>query len=206
MIGTGSRGQLASDGRFLLALMLAVAVGAIFGYVVYRHVSKPFVRDRLKEPVVVDLLDRAKHNGLRLESPPDTNAVDYVQTKIFTIAGDTRDVLYMHPTSSASFHGWLPDDLRLEFAVGMDPGVWDKPGDGVQFQLEVRDGDEVTILFDTFLDPKRDLSARRWVDSSVDLSRFAYREIDLILRTLPGASSEFDWAGWAGLRMVYVEP
>ena len=56
--------------------------------------------------------------------------------------------------------------MRLDFAVGLDPQVWDKPGDGVQFQVEVRDGDERTLVFDTYLDPKRNPSDRRWVDAS----------------------------------------
>jgi hypothetical protein len=31
----------------------------------------------------------------------------------------------------------------------------------------------------------------------VDLSGYARRDIELVLRTLPGASGDHDWAGWA---------
>ncbi len=201
----GSR-QVVGDRRALLALVLAAAIGAVLGYLVFQRLSTPFVRDREQSPSAVDLLAMARGNRLRLEVPPGANATDYIQTKAFAIGGETRQVLHMQPPSSASFQGRLQDEERLEFAVGLDPQVWDKPGDGVEFQVEVRDGDEAEILFATYVDPKRNLSDRRWIDGSVDLSRFAYREIELVLRTLPGASADFDWAGWAEPRLVYIDP
>ncbi len=205
MADTGSR-QEVSDRRTLLALLLAAALGAALGYCIQQWLSTPFVRDREQNPVAVDLLAMARGNRLRLDVPPGANAIDYIQTKTLAIGGDTRQVLYMHPPSSATFQGRLLDEVRLEFSMGLDPEVWDKPGDGVEFQVGLRDGGMATTLFATYLDPKRDPSCKRWVDGSVDLSRFAYREIELVLRTLPGRSADFDWAGWAAPRMVYIDP
>jgi hypothetical protein len=205
MMDTASS-RAVGDRKALLVLALGVAFGAVLGYFLYQQLSTPYVRPRVLDPLVVDLQDLARQNRLRLEAPPGATVEDYLQTKSFTIGGDTRQVLYMHPTSSATFHGRLPDQLLLEFSVGLDPGVWDKPGDGVEFQVEVRDGAEATTAFVAYLDPKRNLADRRWVDASVDLSRWAFREIDLVLRTLPGASTEYDWAGWSELRLVYAEP
>ncbi len=198
--------QSTGDRKVIIGFTLAVAIGALFGYLVYQQLSTPFVRERVRQPVVVDLVDMARENRLQLQAPQGANAAEYIQTKAFTIGGDTRAVIFMHPTSSAAFHMRLPDELRLDFALGLDPEVWDKAGDGVQFQVEVRDQGKATTVFSQYLDPKKNPSDRRWVDASVDLSYFAYREVDLVLRTFPGASNEFDWAGWATPRLVYATP
>ncbi len=198
--------QVVANQRIFISLALAVALGTVLGYLVYLQTATPYVRDRVKDPIVLDLWDMIRQNRVQLEAPSGANAVDYVQTKTFTINGDTRDVIYMHPTSSASFHWRLPDQVLLEFAVGIDSAVWDKAGDGVEFQVEVHDGDKSTTVFSTYLDPKKNPADRRWVDTSVDLSPWAFRDIDLLLRTRPAASADFDWAGWATPRIVLANP
>lgn len=41
-----------------------------------------------------------------------------------SIEGDSRPVLYMHPTSSASTRVWLPEEAKLELALVIDPEAW----------------------------------------------------------------------------------
>lgn len=205
-LGTMSTGlkQSVTNNVSVLCLALSLVAGIVLGYIVYRQMSKPVIPERAK--VSVDLLDLAKHSRLLLEVPLSANANDYIHTKAFTIRGDTREVLFMHPPSSALFDGRLTDEMCLEFAIGTDPDVWDKPGDGVEFQVEIHDSNTSTIVFSAYVDPKRNVSDRRWIETSIDLSRFAFQRIQLVLRTLPGISGEYDWAGWANPRMLYMNP
>jgi hypothetical protein len=185
-------------------LTLSLVAGIALGYIAYQQLSEPFISGRTNSSV--DLLDLAKHHKLLLEIPPRANASNYIHTKTFTIRGDTREILFMHPPSSALFDGRLTDEMHLEFAIGIDPDVWDNSGDGVEFQVEVRDSSASTIIFSNYIDPKRNISDRRWIETSLDLSRFAFQRIQLVLRTLPGASEEHDWAGWANPRIIFKNP
>jgi hypothetical protein len=199
-------GKTRSGPGDVIRVTLAVIFGIALGYVAYLQLPTSAPREPAQTEAARDLLAMVKQFGVQSEVPPGASAGDYIHPKTFSIAGDTREVLFMHPPSSALFDLWLPDEVRLEFAVGMDPDVWDKPGDGVKFQMEVRDGDRTVRLFSARVDPRANPSDRRWLDASVDLSKFAFQRVHLVLRTLPGASGENDWAGWAGLRMVPATP
>ena len=81
--------------------------------------------------------------------------------------------------------------------MALDPQVWDRPGDGVDFEVEVRSGERVEKVFSAYVDPKKDLAQRRWTEASVDLSPYGGQVVELTLSTLPHASPDHDWAGWA---------
>ena len=76
------------------------------------------------------------------------------------------------------------------------------PGDGVDFLVEVRRGDDVELLFSSYVNPKQDTSQRGWLFDAVDLGHLAGQEVDIVLRTLPHESPDADWAGWAVPRIV----
>ena len=151
---------------------------------------------------VLNLLEEAKWKRLAIAAPEGTNPDDYVHMEKFDIEGRSQDVIFMHPISSASTRVQLPRGTKLQFAVALKPEAWGKPGDGVDFQVEVRNGSESEIAFSRYVDPKNDPSDRRWIYASVDMDRFAGEEIDLVLKTLPHSSADFDWAGWASPRLV----
>lgn len=180
-----------------VALLAALVSGLALVY--WGNVA---ITTQLVEPVTnrfVNLISKAKDKKLNLEVPHNAKPDDYIHWRTFTIEGDTREVLYMHPASSAWLWVWLPQEAKLEFALGVDPEVWGKSGDGVEFQVEVKPegASEAQVAYSAFVDPKNRPGDRRWVDVSVDLSRFAHKEVQLRLRTLPGASGDYDWAGWA---------
>jgi hypothetical protein len=203
---TGLAQRARSSWGDAVRLALAVIAGVALGYFAYLQLPAAGPVARTQTAGTTDLLALVKQFGVQVEVPPGANPGDYVHPKIFSIGGDTREVLFMHPTSAALFDLWLPDEMRLEFAIGMDPEVWDRSGDGVEFQMELREGDRSIPLFSAYIDPRSNPSDRRWVEASVDLSRFAFQRVNLVLRTLPGASAEHDWAGWATLRMVPATP
>jgi hypothetical protein len=91
------------------------------------------------------------------------------------------------------------------FGYALNPAVFDKAGDGVGFRIEVKDAaGKISTLFSRYIDPKRDVQERRWMDSSIDLSRYQGQQIELLFSTDPGpkGDSAYDWAAWSGLHFA----
>ena len=76
--------------------------------------------------------------------------------------------------------------------------------DGMGFKLEIKDGEAVQTLFETHIDPRNVPADREGRQVRINLSRYAGREIELLLSTdarLTG-NGFGDYGGWAGLRFV----
>ncbi len=185
--------------KWLLAIMAGTAVGILFGV--------PFVKPAAATaPLQIDLVGSSETVQVAYETPIGARLDDYIANRSFTINGDTRKVLFMHPPSSASFSLLLPaESASLRFGIAIQPEAWSKPGDGVDFDVHVKHWDkaarraESDALFSQYIDPKHDASQRRWVDVAVDLSHFGGEWVTLVFSTSPHASPDYDWAGWSGL-------
>lgn len=156
----------------------------------------------VKNGTVFDLLVEAEGKRMRLLAPEGRPADDFIHLRSFTLRGDTRSILYMHPPGSASRGVWVPSGARLEYTVGMDEGVWDKTTDGVEFRIAVREGERLTPVAARRVDPKSQPSDRGWISGSVDLSQFAHRTVELVISTDSVGASDFDWGGWATARIA----
>ncbi len=186
----------------LVALILAWLSLAAAVYVAYLGLAASRMSDWVEHRVVADILSEVTSGRLSVSAPEGQKPEAYVTSKTFSIQGDPRSVLYMHPSASASISVWLPESARLEFAAGLDPAVWDKAGDGVEFEVKVDNGANQLSLFKQFVDPKNRPSDRRWIEASVDLSAFAHQKVNVVFSTRPGATDEYDWAGWANARIA----
>jgi hypothetical protein len=128
-----------------------------------------------------------------------------IEAREFTVAGQTRTVLYEHPPYER-----LPYRVtitsatrRFSFGLAMQPAVYDGSmpmcGDGVEFRLEIRDaGGRTALLYDRYIDPKHKPEERKWIDGSVDLSGYLGQNVELLFTTTPGPAGDtcMDWAGW----------
>ena len=129
---------------------------------------------------------------------------------------DARDVLYHHPPESGKdeiiYRVAVPEEGALRFAIALSPEVWSsEKGDGASFQVFVAEPDapqDGRFVFVRYINPKYNPSDRRWRNFLVDLSPWAGREVHLSLITEAGPISDwaFDWAGWAELQVVSVDP
>jgi O-antigen ligase len=162
---------------------------------------------------------------LRVE-PVHGEAVIQTWTLLDPIAGrdDVRIVLYEHPPESGKIEiiycVTVPDAGALRFAIALSPEVWSpEKGDGASFQIYVAEPDapqdgvlslskEGQFVFVRYYNPKPNPSDRRWRNFMVDLSPWAGRTVNLSLITEGGPAGDwaFDWAGWAELQVVSVEP
>jgi hypothetical protein len=82
----------------------------------------------------------------------------------------------------------IPPDAILTYAIGIEPTAWEA-SPPVQFVVTAEDGDRVSELARTRLDPARIPGDRRWVDLRLDLSAFTGSTIRLRFgtRLLPDA-------------------
>jgi len=128
-----------------------------------------------------------------------------IEVRTFTIAGETKAVLYEHPVyERLPFRTTItPASREFSFSVAMQPAVYDGSmpvcGDGVEFRLEIRDSAGRTrLLYDRYIDPKHNLAERRWIPGSVDLSEYMGQNVELLFTTTAGPKGDTcaAWAGW----------
>lgn len=115
-----------------------------------------------------------------------------------------RSMLFQHPPSTIIYELSIPSEAAyLNFSFGLDPRVWspDK-GDGVLFELIVIDDlDAKTQVLSRYVDPKNNLSDRRYFQESIDIKKYRNNTIKLVFRTYPANSDLYDWAEWVDLRL-----
>jgi hypothetical protein len=123
--------------------------------------------------------------------------------RVIAMAGKPRDVIGEHPPyTRLPYTVIVGKAIRevLHFSYGVDPEVFDKPGDGVMFAIEVKDkSGNIKQLFSSYIDPKHDMSKRHWMDASVDLTPYRGKTIQVLFSTGPGPAGnrDFDWAAWS---------
>ena len=124
-----------------------------------------------------------------------------------TIGNERRWVLSQHPNSDIVFGNvFVGKGAMLEFGAGIDELAWDRPGDGVMFQISVLDQNSIrTTVFSQWIDPKNNQRDRRWLDNTIDLGGFAGQEIAIRFRTTagPAGDNRSDWAVWSRPQIVY---
>ena len=125
----------------------------------------------------------------------------------FLIAGDRRWCLSQHPDSEIVFRNvFVAEGARLQFGAGIHEFAWDHPSDGVMFEIKLVDQEsKSTTVFSQWIDPKNNLSDRRWFDRDIDLSRFAGQEITFHFKTTcgPAKNADRDWSGWSRPQLAY---
>ena len=125
---------------------------------------------------------------------------NHVTKKVYKIQGEQRRVLFMHPSSTVEFELLIPAAAKLQFGLGIAPGFWNRPGDGVRFTVKIDEGtDETKTVFSRYINPKSVEPDRRWHDAEVDLSLYEGQKVKLILSTDggPNDNNMFDNAGWS---------
>jgi len=124
---------------------------------------------------------------------------DYVALWRVRIAGDDRMAILMHPPAGAAWQVKVKAGSVMRFGIGMTEDVWDKPGGGVRFRVKVkpRFGKE-RVIFEEFINPKKNENERRWLDREVSLSDCAGKKVGLTLETEAGQEdNRFCAAFWS---------
>jgi hypothetical protein len=101
---------------------------------------------------------------------------------------------YLH-FNNLSIH----NNSTLDFGIILNPQVWSPDmGDGVLFEVFAEENGFPNSIFSKYIDPKNNLSDRRFYNYSLDLSEFGNRTIRLTFATSSGPKddSSYDWALW----------
>ncbi len=122
---------------------------------------------------------------------------------------DQRRVLVQRPSSALRFPG-VPagDGAVFETAVTMDPRVWERPTDGVGFEVLCRGVDgSLTTLLELVISPASNPDDRKWHERQVPLDVCSSPATDIELRTScgPGDDCAADWPVWGDPRVVNKE-
>jgi hypothetical protein len=155
------------------------------------------------EPKSVPLIQQL--SAAKVEAPE----ARYVTVLKFAVAGEKREVLFMHPPSKATFPPrTIVVGTRLKFGIGVNEAAWDKPGDGVLFTVTASaPAKPPAELFSRYLNPKTVPADRRWIDVDLSLGQVAGPDVTLTLETSPGPSknNNYDWSGWSAPIIVVPE-
>jgi arylsulfatase A-like enzyme len=142
------------------------------------------------------------------EAEVQAPAPAYVKAdELVFVAGERRFSLFAHAPSQITFNS-VPvyADGQLTFGIGLHRDAWDRVGDGVNFVLEVVDGEGATHrLYERWLDPHSTPADRAWFDESIDLNRFAGQQVQIVFRTEAGTNNQNDWAAWSDPVLVSWE-
>lgn len=124
--------------------------------------------------------------------------VDHVASRIAVLLGEQQRGIFMHPDAQAEFPPvTLGKAPTLTFAIGLDDSVRDKPGDGVDFTVSVRQPDgSIAEVWSKYIDSRKNEADRGWQHKRVSLERFSGLTVRIILRTSIADDSQFDWGYW----------
>jgi len=140
---------------------------------------------------------------------------EMVNKSAFKVGGEERRVLFEHPAirvgDTSMTLAFRKVEIRqgdaLEFGIGINEEAWDKPGDGVDFEVLVKEGGTLSSVFKKYVDPKGKEADRKWFDERVGLGAFEGRTIEILFRTSAGprGDTEYDWAGWSEPSVVSAD-
>jgi len=90
----------------------------------------------------------------------------------------------------------------LKFSIGTSPDAWEEEGDGVLFEIYV-DND---VVFSKYIDPKNNLSDRKWYNFELDLSDYAGRNVQIKFATSGNPNNVVDdYALWGDPILINYE-
>jgi len=144
---------------------------------------------------------------------PSYKQKDMVNASAFKVGGEERRVLFAHPmicvgdtSTIVAYKGISPGKGdALVFGIGINEEAWDKPGDGVEFEILIKADEGLTSIYKRYIDPKSNDEDKKWFDESISLAAFTGKSIEILFRTSAGPRNdpEFDWAGWSEPSIVF---
>jgi len=121
----------------------------------------------------------------------------------FDINGISKNCIFQHPKSSITYRNvYIGENASIDFYYGIRKECWDKEGDGVQFRISIIPPNKpMETLFSQYINPKVNLSERKWMEGHIDLLDIKDVTADIVFETWPGPNEDSkditnDWALW----------
>jgi membrane protein YfhO len=121
----------------------------------------------------------------------------------FVLDGAAREALGEHPPYDRLPYSVLVGEKKqsFHFSYALNPAVFEHTcGDGVEFVVEAKSASgRITKLFSSYIDPKRNITERHWINGSADLDPYRGQRIELLFSTNGGPKGNTcnDWAAWS---------
>ncbi len=187
--------------RWLWAIGCLALLPAVFFIILWS--VRPDLAERqfhLPQSVVYDFI--ANHQVTeRLVDPA------LFKVERWNIAGDERQVLFVHPAPGGSTALMYPIKVqsRVTFrtSIAVAPQAWAEGGDGVAFSVYVEDDAGFHLLYSQYVDPKHQQQDQRWLPVEISLAEFEEKLVRFILvvNSGPAGDRSYDWAGWGEPRL-----
>lgn len=134
----------------------------------------------------------------------DDTVVAVVMPRVerLTVNNETQFAIRQHPlmiNSNITYSSvQIPSNATLEFSTAIDPAAWTESGDGVTFEIIIKNNGQSSKIFSQYIDPKKNEEDRRWHYYRVPLEDYSNKSIDISFITDPGPAgdSRYDWAYW----------
>jgi hypothetical protein len=123
------------------------------------------------------------------------------------INGVTRMSIFAQSPQRFALDLPLPREAsKLDFSIGLNPEVFlPEHGDGVTFRIVLLEQENrVEEIFSKYIDPKNRPCDRKWFDESVNLEKWAGKDVTLRFITTGGPSGDnsYDWAYWGDIQLT----
>jgi len=209
-----------SNGEYIEYLFMEHFAGALKEYKMQKIKSlfienfsdalKEYKMQKIKSLFIENFSDALKEYKMQNGTIGDTEK-DFEKQWAFipevswlNISGDARDAIRHAPIISAESYirynnVSIPPNSKLRFGIATDPTSWYREGgDGVQFKIYIEDGDEVNEVFNEYINPKQNITQRKWNDYEINLTMFGGRNVNITFVTAPGPANDNydDWAYW----------
>jgi hypothetical protein len=130
------------------------------------------------------------------------NTVVMPRIEELTVNNETQYAMFQHPLviqSNITYSNiQIPTNASLEFSIAMDPAVWNKTGDGVQFEIAIKNNSQSNEVFSRYINPKANVEDRKWFFYSLPLKEYENETVSISFITNPGPAGDanWDWAYW----------
>ncbi len=126
------------------------------------------------------------------------------------VTGVPRNSIWINPPTAVSYPGVpLGKNPVLRCFIAIHPLIWNDTGaDGALFRVSVQVNGTRETVAERYLNPIARPDERKWNAFDVDLSKYAGRQVDLILENAAGpAKNDYgDWCIWGDAVLVEGAP
>ncbi|WP_187147929.1 hypothetical protein [Methanoculleus marisnigri] len=138
-------------------------------------------------------------------------ASNYRKHTNLRIGSESMPAIFEHPqgptgTTIVYENIDIREGSHLEFSIGIDEGVWDKPeSDGVTFEIHLHDpiANTTQEVFSYTLDPAHAEGDRGWHYFAIPLEECSAGNVSVQFITRPNGNAAYDWAWWGDPKIVW---
>ncbi len=124
---------------------------------------------------------------------------------VLNINGYSATAIFAHPPQEFYLELFIPQtSSSLDFSIGLNPQVFQPDqGDGVTFKIMVSDANGQVPVFSRYIDPKQIPCDRKWFEESINLEKWAGKNIlfTFVTEGGPVGDTSWDWAYWGNIQL-----